>query len=90
MDPSKHTLYQDMTQPLSHYWCASSHNTYLEGDQVRGKVWAGREGDGEGSASEGGGSRAGNPSENPSRLSPPTVPRDCSPRLFPRLDPPHF
>ena len=35
MDPLKQELYQDMHQPLSHYWCASSHNTYLEGDQLR-------------------------------------------------------
>ena len=34
MDPSKANHYQEMTHPLSHYWIATSHNTYLEGDQL--------------------------------------------------------
>ncbi|KAM3916784.1 1-phosphatidylinositol 4,5-bisphosphate phosphodiesterase delta-4 isoform 1-T2 [Leptodactylus fuscus] len=34
---SHEPLYQDMTQPLCHYFISSSHNTYLMEDQLRGQ-----------------------------------------------------
>jgi hypothetical protein len=33
-DPHLRRLYQDMNHPLNHYYCYSSHNTYLTGNQL--------------------------------------------------------
>ena len=37
VNPRSKLVYQDMGQPLSHYWIASSHNTYLLGNQISGE-----------------------------------------------------
>eukprot|EP00921_Rhytidocystis_pertsovi_P023220 GHVQ01037026.1.p1 GENE.GHVQ01037026.1~~GHVQ01037026.1.p1 ORF type:complete len:665 (+),score=99.92 GHVQ01037026.1:113-1996(+) len=42
MRPEKKLCYQDMDRPLSEYWIASSHNTYLTGDQVIGRSAVGQ------------------------------------------------
>lgn len=36
MSPAHKRVYQDMSQPLNHYFISSSHNTYLLKDQLKG------------------------------------------------------
>lgn len=35
-NPGRRGIFQDLSQPLCHYFIASSHNTYLMEDQLRG------------------------------------------------------
>lgn len=36
LNPDHKDVYQDMNQPLNHYFISSSHNTYLMEDQLKG------------------------------------------------------